>query len=405
MGQSDLGSSSSSRSRLLDALRASGTTSRAELARRTGLSRTTISSLVGQLIDEGLVRETEPNGSAPAASGGRPPALVQLDRRAGCAVGLDFGKTHLTVAVADLGHEVLAERRVPLTGEHDAEADIALGIELFEETIAAADVARDAVIGVGLGLPGPVHQSTGTVGSGAILPGWVGVQASTVVSERLGLPVHVDNDANLGALAEHLWGAGRGATEMIYLKIATGIGAGFLFGGAVYAGVGGTAGEIGHMILDEDGPVCRCANRGCLETLASGEACVELLKPTLGDDLTVEQLIALTQQGEPAAERVVADAGRHIGRAVANLINVLNPRRVVVGGEMAACGDVLLEPLRAEALRHAIRSAADDVEVVPAQHGDRAEVLGALALVLLGAGELTGVPTSPTITTTGGAPR
>ena len=145
------------------------------------------------------------------------------------------------------------------------------------------------------------------------------------MSDRLGLPVRVDNDANLGALAEHVWGAGEGVKDMIYLKLATGIGAGLVLGGRLYVGAGGTAGEIGHTIIDEHGPVCRCANRGCLETLASGAATVELLRPTLGADLTLGRVVALTLEGHPAATRVVADAGRHIGRAVANLVNLLNP--------------------------------------------------------------------------------
>ena len=233
-----------------------------------------------------------------------------------------------------------------------------------------------------MGLPGPVHADTGTVGSTSILPGWVGITAARAMSDRLNLPVRVDNDANLGALAEHVWGAGDGVEDMIYLKLATGIGAGLVLGGRLYVGVGGTAGEIGHTIIDEHGPVCRCANRGCLETLASGAATVDLLRPTLGEDLTLGRVVELTIEGHPAATRVVADAGRHIGRAVANLVNLLNPSRVVVGGEMAACGDVLLDPLRAECQRHAISSAGDDVEIHHGPLGDRAQVLGALALVL-----------------------
>jgi predicted NBD/HSP70 family sugar kinase len=223
---------------------------------------------------------------------------------------------------------------------------------------------------------------TGTVGSSAILPGWVGVSAAAAMGDRLGLPVRVENDANLGAMAEHLWGAGRGVADMIYLKIATGIGAGFVLNGRPYVGAGGTAGEFGHTIIDEDGPVCRCANRGCLETVASGAALVELLRPTLGPDLTLGRLVELTIEGHPACRRVVADAGRLIGRAAANLVNLLNPSRAIVGGELAACGETLLEPLRQECLRHAISSAADDLEIAVSPLGDRAQVLGALALVL-----------------------
>src|SRR3954468_13410938 len=370
------------RRRVLSALRVAGITSRAELARRTGLSRINESSLVGDLVRDGLVAERVDHSAAPGAQGGRPPVLVSLDRRAGAAVGVDFGKSHVTVAVADLGHTVLSELRRELPSDHRAEQGIDAAGALVEAALEDAGVDRSCVLGVGMGLPGPVHADTGTVGSTSILPGWVGIAAARAMSDRLALPVRVDNDANLGALAEHVWGAGEGVDDMIYLKLATGIGAGLVLNGRLYVGVGGTAGEIGHTIIDEHGPVCRCANRGCLETLASGAATVELLRPTLGDDLTLQQVVDLTVRGDPACRRVVADAGRHIGRAVANVVNLLNPRHVIVGGELAACGDVLLEPLRTECRRHAISSAAADVEVIRSTLGDRAQVLGAVALVL-----------------------
>jgi predicted NBD/HSP70 family sugar kinase len=370
------------RRRVLGALRLAGITSRAELARQTGLSRTTVSSLIGDLVRDGLVAERVDASATPGAQGGRPPVLVSLDRRAGAAVGVDFGKTHVTVAVADLGHTVLAEVRRPLPGDHQAENDLDVAAELVDTALTEAKIDRSLVLGVGMGLPGPIDADTGTLGSATILPGWRDITAAQAMSESLGLPVRVDNDANLGALAEHLWGAGVGASDMIYIKVATGIGAGLVLGGRLYVGVGGTAGELGHTIIDEHGPVCRCANRGCLETLAGGAATLELLRPTLGPDLTIERLVALTNEGHPACTRVVADAGRHIGRAVANLVNLLNPSRIVVGGELSQCGDVLMEPLRVECTRHAIRSAADDVQIAAGALGERAEVLGALALVL-----------------------
>jgi predicted NBD/HSP70 family sugar kinase len=370
------------RRRVLDALRTAGVTSRADLARRTGLSRTTVSSLVGDLVREGLVAERGERTGAPGSQGGRPPVLVSLDRRAGAAVGIDFGKTHVTVAVADLSHSVKAEQRRALPGDHTAEEGLDVAADLVDAALAEAGVDRGEVLGVGMGLPGPIHGDTGNVGSSAILPGWVGVSAAAAMGDRLGLPVRVENDANLGARAEHLWGAGAGVDDMTYLKIATGIGAGFVLGGRPYVGAGGTAGEFGHTIVDEDGPVCRCANRGCLETMASGAAVVDLLRPTLGPELTLGRVVELTVQGHPACRRVVADAGRLIGRALANLVNLLNPARVVVGGDLAACGETLLDPLRQECLRHAISSAAEDLEITVSPLGDRAQVLGALALVL-----------------------
>src|SRR3954451_7211088 len=206
------------RRRVLSALRVAGVTSRAELARRTGLSRTTVSSLVGDLVREGLVAERVDAGSAPGASGGRPPVLVSLDRRAGAAVGVDFGKSHVTVAVAGLGHTVLAELRRELPSDHRAEQGLDAATELVESALREAGIDRGYVLGVGMGLPGPVHADTGTVGSTSILPGWVGIAAARAMSDRLALPVRVDNDANLGALAEHVWGAGEGVDDMIYLR-------------------------------------------------------------------------------------------------------------------------------------------------------------------------------------------
>jgi predicted NBD/HSP70 family sugar kinase len=155
-----------------------------------------------------------------------------------------------------------------------------------------------------------------------------------------------------------------------------------VFGGSLYAGASGTAGEIGHTTLDEAGPVCRCGNRGCLEVLAAAPAILELLRPTRGGDLSLRDTIDLAAAGDPGCRRVIADAGRHVGVAVANLCNLFNPERVVVGGELARAGHLLLDPLRAEVSRGAIQAAAERACIVGGVLGERAEVLGGLALVL-----------------------
>jgi predicted NBD/HSP70 family sugar kinase len=219
------------------------------------------------------------------------------------------------------------------------------------------------------------------VGSSAILPGWTDVRIAEVMSERLALPVHVDNDANLGALAELHWGAGHGASTFVYLKMATGIGAGLVIGGRLFHGAGGTAGEIGHTTVDEAGPICRCGNRGCLEMVASAPALAELLRPTRGE-VTGERVVELALEGDPGCRRAIADAGSYAGQAVANLCNLFNPERIVVGGSLGAAGEVLLGPLREAVRRRVIPSAVEDVEIVPGVLGDRAELLGAVALVL-----------------------
>jgi predicted NBD/HSP70 family sugar kinase len=197
---------------------------------------------------------------------------------------------------------------------------------------------------------------------------------------RLGLRVHLDNDANLGALAEVTLGAGIGARDAIYLMVAGGVGAGLILGGELYRGKGGTAGELGHVLVDESGPICRCGNRGCLEMMAGGHAIIALLRPSHGDDLTLDEVMALSAKGDSGARRAIADAGRVLGRSVAAIVNAFNPELVIVGGAVSAAGDVLLDPLRVAVNRYAIPSAAADVRITRGVLGDRAEVLGALEL-------------------------
>jgi predicted NBD/HSP70 family sugar kinase len=250
-----------------------------------------------------------------------------------------------------------------------------------------------------MGIPGPVHQG-GTVGSSAILPGWAGTSPRERMEELLELPVRVGNDANLGALAEYTWGAGRGSCSVVYLKLATGIGAGIVIDGALFEGAGGTAGEIGHTTIDETGDICRCGNRGCLETYAGAAAIASLLSRSFGEELDPEQFVSRAADGDPGCRRALADAGRHIGVAVANLCNLVNPQRIVVGGSMGLAGDLLLDPLRESVRLRAIPSAAEDVEIVPGELGERAELLGAVALVLQGASLAPGARTPAMQSTT-----
>jgi predicted NBD/HSP70 family sugar kinase/biotin operon repressor len=369
------------RARVVTALREAGAASRAELARRTHLSRTTVASIVSELQDEGMLEEQE-DGAGASPQGGRPPRLLSFSRSAGAAVGIDFGKRHLRVAAADLSHTILASAERPMRTDDPAETGLDAASELVEEVLAEAGVPRGDVIGVGLGLPGPIDMRSGRVGSSSILPGWVGVRAAEAFGSRLGMPVYVDNDANLGALAELRWGAAAGRRHAAYLKVSTGIGAGLIVNGRLFHGAGGMAGEIGHTIIQEQGPVCRCGKRGCLETLAGAAALVELLRGTHGPDLTTQGLLAAAASGDSGARRVLADAGRHIGTAVATLCDLLNPELIVVGGELSAAGEVLLDPLREQVHRHAIPATARGLEIVPGVLGPRAEVLGTLALVL-----------------------
>jgi predicted NBD/HSP70 family sugar kinase/biotin operon repressor len=368
-----------SRQRVLDALRMLGSASRTDLARATGLSRTTVTSVVADLQARGLVVE----GRAEADGGrGRPPLLLRLDPSAGAAVGVDFGHAHVRVAVADLSATVLAEHTVALDVDHSSTAALDTAAELAEELLEDAGVDRCRVLGAAMGLPGPIDRRTGTVGSRAILPDWVGMRPADELARRLELHVQVDNDANLGALAEVSFGAGRGLGDVVYVKLASGIGAGLVLGGRIHRGTTGVAGELGHVQVRPDGVVCRCGSRGCLETVASAGALLGLLRPVHGPELGPADLLELVAAGDPGACRVAYDAGLAIGRALADLCNYVNPAAVVIGGDLSLAGAPLLTGVRQSIDRYAQPVVADAVTVVAGQLGERAEVLGALALVV-----------------------
>lgn len=369
--------------RVVRAVRMAGSLTQAEIARSTGLSAATVSNIVRELKDGGTVEVT------PTSAGGRRARSVSLSGDAGIVIGVDFGHTHLRVAVGNLAHQVLAEEAEPLDVDASAAEGFDRAEQLVNRLIEATGIGRDKVIGVGLGVPGPIDVSSGTLGSTSILPGWSGINPAEELSARLGVPVHVDNDANLGALGELVWGSGRGVKDLAYIKVASGVGAGLVIDGRVYRGPGGTAGEIGHITLDESGPVCRCGNRGCLETFTAARYVLPLLQPSHGADLTMERVVQLAREGDPGCRRVIADVGRHIGSGIANLCNLLNPSRVVLGGDLAEAGELVLAPIRDSVGRYAIPSAARQLSLVQGALGGRAEVLGALALVLSEMGDST----------------
>ncbi|MFE2289194.1 ROK family protein [Streptomyces sp. NPDC059443] len=369
--------------RVVRAVRLAGSLTQAEIARTTGLSAATVSNIVRELKEAGTVEVTD------TSAGGRRARSVSLSGDAGIVIGVDFGHTHLRVAVGNLAHQVLAEEAEPL----DVDASWVDGFDRAEalvgRLIAGIGVGRDKVIGVGLGVPGPIDVESGTLGSTAILPGWAGINPRQELSQRLGVPVYVDNDANLGALGELVWGSGRGVKDLAYIKVASGVGAGLVINGQIYRGPGGTAGEIGHITLDESGPVCRCGNRGCLETFAAARYVLPLLQSSHGPELTMERVVELARGGDPGCRRVITDVGRHIGSGVASLCNLLNPSRVVLGGSLADAGELVLAPIRESVGRYAIPSAARQLSVLTGSLGGRAEVLGALALVLSEMGDST----------------
>ena len=361
---------------IIATLREQGPVSQADLARATGLSTATISNIVKAMCADGLA------ATSPTTSSGRRALAVSLLETPDVAVGIDFGRSHVRMVLASPAFKVKAEKFAQLPVGHLAGESIATAATMLEDLLAGSGISRSRVTGAGVGVPGPIDHRTGTVIRGAILPEWVGMNIVAQLEQALGMPVLADNDANLGALAQITWGEHRAAKNLMFLKIGSGIGAGLILNGAVYYGHTGITGEIGHSAIFEQGLVCRCGNRGCLETVASTAVMIELLSRGEKVPLTVPDIIHRAKAGDAATLRVIDDAGVAVGKAAANVANMINPEMIVVGGPLAPLGEMLLAPIRRGLVRHAVPAIGEATAVLMSSLGDRAEALGAISLVL-----------------------
>jgi predicted NBD/HSP70 family sugar kinase len=345
-----------------------------------------VSSLVSELLEAGLVVETEDRGTPYKGGSGRPPLLVALALRPGGVAGVDIGHGHVRVAVSDRSAQVQAEVEMLTDADPHGAATLDIAADLVRRAAADAGTTATELLTVGLCVPAPIDRRSARVDH-AILPGWHELAPADELGRRLGVPVIVDNDANCGAMAEHQHGAGRGASDLLYVKLASGVGAGIVLGGRLHRGVTGLAGEIGHVLAREDGQVCRCGSRGCLETEVSTRRLLDLLAPLYADELDLDGLLGLDARGETAVRRVLTDAGHTVGQVLAGLCTTLNPSMIVVGGALGT-STTLVEAIRAGVDRYAHPEAAASVAVVPGHFGGRAEIMGALALAISRAADL-----------------
>ncbi|WP_162907052.1 ROK family protein [Allorhizocola rhizosphaerae] len=278
---------------------------------------------------------------------------------------------------------ILLDRAVHLDADADEHPQAALDLAAHQVDLVLESVGADRadVNAVGLGIPAPVTLD-GRIGSPTLLPAWADLVPQEELASRLdSLPVRVDNDANLGALAEHAWGAGRACADLVYVKLATGIRADIVVDGRLYRGSAGTAGELGHVTLDARGPLCRCGNRGCVELTAGGRALLSQARVSHPGLKDLDELVALAVRGDPGCRRLLSDAGRHLGIALGGMLNLINPDRIVVGG-FAYAPSLLLEPIQHGLAETAMSAAVGAVDVVTADLGARASALGAVALAL-----------------------
>jgi predicted NBD/HSP70 family sugar kinase len=364
---------------VLAAVQARPGSSRADVARATGLSTSAVSLLVADLIARGLLVEL---GTSPSAGGGRPAVALGLAPQAGCLVGIHLGHADIRIVLTTMDGAVLLERHDDLDVDHEPARtldEVARGTaELLEEDT----VDPGQVRGVGVAVSAPVVAAR-RLASPPMLLDWGGVDIAGVLGERTGLPVHLGNDATLGALAEWRLGAGAGVDDLVYVMLGEGVGCGLVLGGRLHTGATGMAGELGHLLVDPDGQVCRCGSRGCLETLVSKRALVAALAHARGPEVSVEALLDLAAAGDLGAVRLLSDAGRVLGTALAGVCTIADPAVIVVGGDLTAreeSSDALLAATRrglAEALPPVANHA---VEVVRARLGARAEAIGAALL-------------------------
>ncbi|MFT3660389.1 MAG: ROK family transcriptional regulator [Gordonia sp. (in: high G+C Gram-positive bacteria)] len=356
--------------RVLEAI-AAGEAHQAAISRHTGLSRATVSTLVAELEAAGQVETTR--------SGRR--TLVRLARRPGFVLGVDHGHRHVSVAIADLDREILAHSQTALADHSAADVVLPQVRVLLDDLLALTGVGRNEILAAAIGLPTPIERGRGTVASPSILPGWAGRDIAGFAAQTLDLPVRwvVDNDANFGARAEYRAHSAAGAVvdSLIYIKFGAGLGAGMVLDGRLMSGINGTAGEIGHSVFDDEGPLCRCGNRGCLETLVAAPAVARQVVETHGE-ISIAEVVALADGGDPGCRRTLADAGRQMGRAVAVLANLVNPDLVVVGGEMEQAADYVLPAIRETLGRECVPVAAASVRVERARHGRLTQLVGAV---------------------------
>ncbi len=368
-----------------------GGISRVEIARRLGLTRAAVTTIVNDLLETGIIREAE-HIISPA---GRPPVVLEINPSMGYVIGIDFGATHINLLLANMSAHILEEIEADFDIQAGPKAGIAEADRLVRELLAKAGLSISDIVAIGMGVPGPIAAEAGMVVAPPIMPGWDNFPIRKNLEALWGVPVSINNDAELGVLGEWAAGAGRGERNLAYIKVGTGIGAGLLLDGKIYRGVTGAAGEIGHLTIDENGPLCTCGNHGCLEAFAGGRAIalqaqeavrnkqrtqLASIQPT--ESITARDVATAARRGDLVAQQILTRAGTHIGIAIAGMVNLFNPALVIIGGGVAQTGDILLEPMRQAVQRRSLPAAARVVRITTAMLGRRSSSIGAVIQAL-----------------------
>jgi glucokinase-like ROK family protein len=321
--------------------------------------------------------------------------LLEINPECGYVLGVDIGATHLGLVLADFSARVIAEEEYPFDVSLGPETCLQIVDQQVQSFLGQNEFSLDDIVTIGVGVPGPVVSKAGGVIAPPIMPGWDNFPIRSNLENLWGHPITLNNDSELGALGEWAYGAGRAEQDLLYIKVGYGIGAGLLLNGSIYSGASGSAGEIGHITINEHGPLCTCGNRGCLEALAGGRAIAEqarkaiqsgkrtqlsLIQPT--DKITALDVAMEARKGDLIAQEIIVNAGQYLGIAIASLINVVNPSLIVIGGGVAQMGDLFLEPIRRSAATRSLPAAARAVRITAAVLGRRSSGMGAVVQAL-----------------------
>lgn len=367
------------RVRVVEAVKQYGGLTQVELAGTTGLSAATVSNIVKELVASGVLQTT------PTTQSGRRALQVTLAHAAGLVIGVHFSVRRMRIALADGAASVIAEHQMPLARRHRADNELDRVAMLIADMLGTAGSSMSDLHAVAIALPAPVLRETGTTSRAGMLSGWDGLPVAEVMSRRLGRPVFVDNSAKLAALGELRYGALRRVDNAAYLDIGENISAGIILGGRVLEGVNGIAGGFGHMVVQEGGPACFCGNQGCLQAVAGGASLVEMVRPELGN-VKLNDVVKRALTGDDTCIRALGRIGSRVGVAAANVANLLDIERIVVGGELAGAGEILIGPIRHTVERSVLVEGSRAPQVVPAKLGPRSATMGAIALAIDGSG-------------------
>jgi len=363
---------------VLRLVRHGAATTRGDLVNTTGLARSTISQRVDALLSRRLlVAEADA-----ASTGGRPAQVLTFNRDAGYVLAGDLGATHARLAVTDLAGEILAEEAHDIAIADGPEAVMAWLEAAFERLASAVPEGGGTLLGIGVGLPGPVEYASGVPIAPPIMPGWDGFPVARRLRERFGAPTLVDNDANLMALGERTR-AWPDTEHLMFVKVGTGIGAGLISHGRPLRGAQGSAGDIGHIhVRDHDDVLCRCGNRGCLEAVAGGRALAAALNAAGIEVRSTHDVVRRFREGLPEVTSMIREAGRQLGEVLAASVNAFNPAVIVIGGDLAEADEPLLAGVREVVYQRAVPLGTRSLRIVPSTLRDRAGVVGAAIMAI-----------------------